>query len=417
MGIAIDLGTTKLAGILIDLASGKEICSAGMVNPQIPYGEDIISRLNFALQQKNGTRILAGSLRSALNRLIKNLSSRSGISPEQIVDIAICGNTAMSHLLLELPVEPLARAPYIAGFSTPLELTAGELGLHDVPWAKVLVLPCIGGFVGGDTVAMILACGLDRCSGTTLGIDIGTNTEIVLAKGGAEGEIFVSSCASGPAFEGAHIRDGMRAASGAIEKFQMTPAGPVLSTVNRKAPVGLCGSGLVDAVSELVRLGVIDLRGHLQKNSYLPLRQSQNGKACVLVPEGKSGNGRDIVLTQRDISEIQLAKGAIQAGIQTLLAKTETRIGDIKEVYLAGAFGFYLNIESAVAIGLFPALPKTRFIQAGNAAIGGACLTLMSDKERKRAAAIANKAQHIETAKDSKFKRRFAQALRLEKRR
>lgn len=415
MGIAVDLGTTKIAGLLIDLESGREICATGMVNPQISYGEDVISRLNYAIHKKNGGRILALLLRNALNRLVKDLCDQGGVSAGQVMAITICGNTAMSHLLLQLPLEPLARSPYIAGFSSPVEMMAPELGMKSVPGAKVLVLPCIGGFVGGDHVAMILACGLDRCSGPTLGVDIGTNTEIVLVKPEPNGGIFVSSCASGPAFEGAHIRDGMRAASGAIEKFHMTADGPVVSTVNGDPPVGLCGSGIVDVLSELLRAEIIDEKGHLQTNHHQHIRSGPNGAVYVLIPGESSGTGRDILLTQRDISEIQLAKGAIQAGIRTLLVKTDTSVDEVEDVYIAGAFGCCLNIESALSIGLLPAMPKARFIRAGNAAAAGASLTLVSKEERKRAVAIALQAQHVETANDPQFNRFFAQALRFEK--
>jgi uncharacterized 2Fe-2S/4Fe-4S cluster protein (DUF4445 family) len=411
MGIAVDLGTTKIGGLLIDMASGREICAAGMVNPQISYGEDVISRLNYAIQKENGSRVLARLLRNALDRLVKKLCDQGGVSADRIVEIILCGNTAMSHLLLQLPPEPLARAPYIAGFSSPLAMMASELGLKSVPGARVLVLPCIGGFVGGDHVAMILACGIDRCSGPTLGVDIGTNTEIVLAKPGPNGGIFVASCASGPAFEGAHIRDGMRAASGAIETFRMTSDGPVAGTVNGAPPVGLCGSGLVDAISELLRIGVIDGRGHLAGTTHPPIRSGPNGPAYVLIPAHASGTGRDIVLTQRDISAVQLAKGAIHAGIRMLLAKADTPADAVAEVYMAGAFGSYLNIESALSIGLLPVLPKARFIRAGNAAAAGATLTLVSKAERKRAGEIALEAQHIESATDPQFSRLFVRSM------
>ena len=413
MGIAIDLGTTKIAGLLLDLESRNEIFSAGMVNPQISYGEDIISRLNYAIHEKKGTIILAHLLCKAIDGLIKTLCHNGGVSPDRITDITICGNTAISHLLLQLPVESLARAPYIAGFSTPQELSTRELGLKNTLEARVLILPCIGGFIGGDHVAMILACDLDRSPKTVLGVDIGTNTEIVLAKPGSPGGLFVTSCASGPALEGAHIRDGMRAASGAIEQIRLTTDGPIIKTVNGSLPMGLCGSGIVDALSELLRLGIIDKRGHLQTNDNNTCSGSDGGE-YVLVPAENSGTGHDILITQQDISEVQLAKGAIQAGIQTLLARTDTLADEVDYVYLAGAFGSHLNINSALSIGLLPDLPKALFIRAGNAAVAGASLALISKDERKRAAAIAMQARHIELAADPQFTRLLARAMRFE---
>lgn len=410
LGVAIDLGTTKIAAILLDLDSGRQIGTEGIINPQVFYGEDIISRLTYAMNNKAGASKLANLLCKALDRLIKDLCDRSGMSLSQVVDIAVSGNTAMCHLLLRIPIESLCRAPFIAGFSNLLEMSATELGLKNAPGARLTVLPCIGGFVGGDHVAMILACGLDQCDVATLGIDVGTNTEIVLAKPGQNGGIFVSSCASGPAFEGAHIRDGMRAASGAIERFQMTTKGPIVSTVNGGPPIGLCGSGLIDAVAELLRVGIIDERGHLQTD-HRAGQSDPDGPSFVLVPARFTGNGQDIILTQKDISAIQLAKGAIQAGIRNLLLKTGTREDEVVAIYMAGAFGFHLNMESALSIGLLPNMPKARFIRAGNASAAGTCLVLMSNREKQRCVEISTNAKLVEPANDPQFSRLLVRAL------
>lgn len=411
LGVAIDMGTTTIAGRLLDLESGEEVCSAGRMNPQISVGEDIISRMDYAIHDSSGARKLPTMLLIALNDLVKNLCNKGNASFDQVLEMVICGNTVISHLLLQLPVAPLARAPYIAGFSSPLEISAEDLGLNNVPRARILIMPCIEGFVGGDHVAMILGCGLDRSPDTVLGVDIGTNTEIVLAKPGSMGGLFVASCASGPALEGAHIRDGMRAASGAIERVRITESGPVVKTINREPPIGLCGSGILDALSELLRLGFVDDRGHLKKSGDR-IRSGPDGPSYRLVSAESSGSGRDILLTQRDISEIQLAKGAIHAAMETLLEKTGTPPEAIARVYLAGAFGDHLNIDGALAIGLFPKLPKAHFVQAGNAALVGVSLVLMSNDERERAAAIALSARHMELANDSRFSRLFVRAMR-----
>jgi len=399
-GIAFDIGTTTIVGSLLNIETGEEICSTGMVNPQVSIGEDIITRMDYAIHTDQGGRLLASLLSEALNDLIKELCNKGGISFDKVTDIAICGNTAISHLLLQLPISPLARAPYIAGFNTFQNITGKKLGLKHIPNAGVIIMPCIKGFVGGDHVAMILACDLDQCTDTVIGIDIGTNSEIVLAKPGSNGGLFVTSCASGPAFEGAHMGDGMRAASGAIKQVQIDKDGPIVKTINNKPSIGICGSGMVDALSELLKTGFMDNRGHLQINPY------------ILVPAGTSGSGQDILLTQKDISQIQLAKGAIYAGITTLLKKTDTLVEEVNCVYLAGAFGSYLNIQNALSIGLLPNFEKAKFIQAGNAAIAGSSLVLLSKEERDRASAIATQAHHIDLARDPGFSRLFVQAMR-----
>ena len=413
IGIAFDIGTTSIAGRLMDLSSKTEICTAGSMNPQISLGEDVISRLNYALHTPNGDLELSDLVRKALNTLADKLCRQGKVSPSQVTDIIICANTAMSHLLLNLPVEQLAKAPYIAGVKNQLSFTAIDLNLSHIPHALVKIIPCIHGFVGGDHVAMILALGLDNVQNTVLGIDIGTNTEIVLAKPGVKTRLFVASCASGPALEGAHIRDGMRAGPGAIERVRISDQGPVVETVNNSTPVGLCGSGLVDAVSELLKTGILDSRGHLdRKNSKIISAKEGGAPSYLLVPAEKSSSDDNILITQSDISEIQLAKGAIHAGIQTILEQTQTPAGQIDCVYLAGAFGSYINIDSALAIGLFPHLPGARFVQVGNAALTGASLALISKKNCERAQAIALKANHVELAGNQGFTRKMVRAMR-----
>jgi uncharacterized 2Fe-2S/4Fe-4S cluster protein (DUF4445 family) len=414
-GMAVDIGTTSIAGRLVNLCTGAESCSAGIMNPQISLGEDVISRLDYAIRHPDGGAELASMLREALDSLARKLCERSRISPFLVTDVVICANTAISHLLLKLPVSFLARAPYVAGFSTPLELAATDLGLNHIPCARVRILPCIQGFIGGDHVAMILGCDMDRGGNTIMGIDIGTNTEIALVKPGNNGGLFVASCASGPALEGAHIRDGMRAGPGAIEKVRITDHGPAVKTVQGDAPIGICGSGLVDTVAELLKAGILGERGQLKRDA-IGIQTGRKVPAYQLVPSDESGSGEDILITQKDISEIQLAKAAIHAGILTMLEKTETPLEQVSAVFLAGAFGSHINIDSAISIGLLPKFPDATFIEAGNAACAGASLALISKKESQRASQIARKANQIELAGDPKFKHLLAKALRFETR-
>jgi uncharacterized 2Fe-2S/4Fe-4S cluster protein (DUF4445 family) len=409
LGFACDLGTTKVAGYLVDLETGKDLATAGVMNPQIGYGEDVISRLARAARDPAGPGELAGAIRDALNSLIGSLTAEAGVEREQVAEACIVGNTAMTHLLLELPVYQLALAPFVAAASAALEIKARDLGLEGAAGAYVHVLPCIRGFVGADHVAMILASDLDRKPHVAIGVDIGTNTEIALVRPDRH-SLTSSSCASGPAFEGAHISHGMRAASGAIEAVRIEPGGARLKTIGNAAPVGLCGSGIVDAMAEMRRNGIINKRGRLNPD-VKGVHRTDQGLVFALVPAEKSGTGREIAISQRDVSEIQLAKGAVAAGMESLIEATGTRREEIKEVIIAGAFGSYLNLDSALAIGLLPRFPNARYVQVGNAAGVGAKIALLSLAERERARQIARSAGYVELTTFSNFNRNFAAAM------
>lgn len=406
LGFAVDLGTTKIAAYLVDLEKGENLASAGVSNPQIGYGEDVISRLNFVYRNQDGGKTMADLVQITLDEVLGELLAKTGSRREQVVDAVIVGNTAITHLLLELPVKQLAKAPYVAAASDALDVPAAELGLEMAPGAKVHIPPCIGGFVGADHVAMVLGCDLDRSDKISLGLDIGTNTEIALRIPGREFMTSVS-CASGPAFEGAHISEGMRAAAGAIEKLRITSEGIELTTIDNEAPIGLCGSGIIDLAAELHRAGVINNRGRFQKDLD-NVRAMEKGAAFQLVPPSKSGTGREIVVNQEDINEIQLAKGAINAGLEILLAVTETAPEGVEEVIIAGAFGSFLNIENAIAMGLFPHLPNAVYRQVGNAAAIGAKWILISRTARQRARRIQKGTRYNELTTYPKFNRVFA---------
>ena len=409
IGFAADLGTTKVAGYLVDLETGTELAAAGVMNPQIGYGEDVISRMVYALRNDDGAAELARVVREVFNTMIGTLADEAGVARDQIVEACIVGNTAMTHLLLELPVQQLSVSPFVAATSTALDVKARDLQLETAPGAYVHVLPCVGGFVGADHVAMILGSDLDRKPHIAIGVDIGTNTEIALLKPG-EKTLTSASCASGPAFEGAHIRDGMRAATGAIEAVQITETGVQLKTIGDAPPVGVCGSGIVDAIAEMYRSGVINYRGRLNREAP-GVRKNEKEYEFVLAPAAISGTGRDIVITQQDVSEIQLAKGAIASGLETLIIATNTALEDIKEVIVAGAFGSYLDLDNALAIGLLPRLPNATYAQVGNAAGVGAKMALLSLKERQRARQIMQRTGYIELTTQAGFNNRFAMSM------
>ena len=309
------------------------------------------------------------------------------------------------HLLLELPVRQLSVSPYVAATDSAIDIKARDLSVITAPGAYVHVLPCIGGFVGADHVAMILSSRLDQTDRVALGIDIGTNTEIVLARPD-EGLTSVS-CASGPAFEGAHISDGMRAAAGAIEAVELTATGVTLRTVDDAPAIGLCGSGIVDGVAELRRWHLINERGRFDQ-SHPRVRIGRQGSEFLLVPANQSGSQQDVTITQEDVNQIQLAKGAIRVGLEILLDATGTALEEVKEVIIAGAFGSFLNVQSGLDMGLLPRLPNAGYRQVGNAALVGARWALISGQARARAQQIAAQTTYLELTTYSGFSRRLA---------
>jgi len=301
----------------------------------------------------------------------------------------------------------LGNAPYLAATSDPLDVKVRDIGLPLGSGAYVHLLPNIAGFVGADHVAMILATGLYQADETTLALDIGTNTEIALYH---KGKLVSCSTASGPAFEGAHITFGMRAAEGAVERVQISDGNVSLQTIDDKPPVGICGSGILDAVAQLYRNGILDIKGGML-NSHPRVRDTANGKEFVLVPAEESGLGRDIVVTRGDISQIQLAKGAIRAGINILLQEVGIDAEDIDRFIVAGAFGTYIDVQSAMDIAMFPTLPLERFQQVGNAAGAGARMALLSRQARNLAVEIAHAAQYLELTNDPRFTEQFTVSM------
>jgi len=410
LGVAVDLGCTKIAAYLLDLETGDQLAACGIPNPQISYGEDLISRLVLARKGQEKAQELAHCVQRGISGLIDSLVEQSNIDLDQVADLCVVGNTAMMHLLLELPVDGLLAAPFIAATTSAVDTRARDIGIKLPNDVYVHVLPSIGAFVGADHVAMILANGLHSCSHVALGIDIGTNTEIALSKP-AHGLLLTASCPSGPAFEGGHIRHGMRAAPGAIEKMKIARDGLSLKTVSHLPPVGLCGSGVSDAIAQLWQTGAIDYRGHLQAGEPR-VRQGKSGKEYLLVEAKDTGHGKDIVITQQDISEVQLAKAAVAASIKTLLTLSNTRDDEIEEMVLAGAFGSYLDVDSSIAIGLLPKLPNATCLQAGNSAGTGAKMALVSTGMRDQASQIAQRAVRIELKQQKDFNRELTLATR-----
>ena len=407
LGLAIDLGTTKIAAYLIELASGRLLASRGALNPQVLQGDDLITRLDRAMTSAEDARGLQRAAAGELERLAQSLCRETERQAEEIVEVVVAGNTAMHHLLLGLPVEGLAKAPYLPVVSAALTLPCREIGLTLGPGTRLHLLPNIAGFVGGDHAAVLTACGADKAQGTRLYMDIGTNTEVSLLAGGRLTSV---SCASGPAFEGGHITDGMRAAPGAIERFWLIDGQRQYQTIDGETPAGVCGSGLLDVLAALRAEGLIEPGGRLSPGH--PAVRARGEMPCfVLVPEEERGGPPELVLTQRDIRELQLAKAAIRSGIEVLLREAGCVAADLDEVALAGAFGSYFQIESALAIGLLPPVPRDRIRQVGNAAGVGACQALLSRERRLVAQQLARSARYIELAADAGFQELFTAHL------
>ena len=409
LGFAADLGTTKIAGYLVDLKDGRTLASKGVMNPQISYGEDIISRIQATLSSPGVGAGLQKAAVEALNQLASDLCREVGAAETDIVDSVIVGNTAMHHLLLGLPVKQLVLAPFVPAASRALDCKARDVGLRVASGAYVHFLPNIAGFVGGDHVAMLLATTQVKSSGLVIALDIGTNTEVSLIDGESISSV---SCASGPAFEGYHIKHGMRAARGAIEKVRIENNAVQIQTIDDAPPAGICGSGVLDAMAQLHVAGVVDGSGRML-DSHPRVRTDQGYREFVLVQEGESGAPMTVVLTQRDIRELQLAKAAIQTGIQVLLATNGRKEQELDQVIIAGAFGTYIDVASAVAIGMMPNLPLERFKQVGNAAGMGARMALVSSSQRMKAQIMASRVKYVELGSASQFSETFLKACSL----
>ncbi|KAF0106996.1 MAG: ferredoxin [Anaerolineaceae bacterium] len=441
-GLAVDVGTTKVAAYLVRLETGETVARSAAMNPQIAYGEDVISRIAFAGREAGppkergqvGAKCLQSVLVETLNSLLAEMCASASVPAGRVLDSVMVGNTAMHHLLAGLPVEQLGRAPYAPATTEPLLIPARELGLALGEGANVYLPPVIAGYVGADHLAMLLATGIIKPrrregreefnlaakkpfadnekpsrspapvlwgsllrGSNIIALDIGTNTEIALLAGG---RITCCSCASGPAFEGAHIREGMRAAPGAIERARWSDGKILWQTIEGQPPVGICGSGILDVVASLLDGGLLKPNGQLTVGSEYPL-----------VPAAQTGLGRDLVVTRKDVHEIQLAKSAIRAGTEVLLANAGLAAGDLDGFIVAGAFGTYLDLRSAVRVGMFPSLPMEKFSQVGNAAGVGARMMLVSAKKRREAEALAKRLGYVELAADDGFTGLFMKYL------
>ncbi len=420
-GVAVDIGTTTIVANLVDMATGRSLANAAAGNPQIPYGDDVVSRIAYA-ESPIGLDTLQAAVVRCLNELIEQLTVQAKVPARCIFEVTVAGNTTMTHILLKFPLRQLGQAPYTAHSTKAQDRSAGQLGIAINPRGNVHVIQSIAGFVGADTVAAAVAVGMHEVDVMTLLVDIGTNGEIVL---GTKDNMYAASCAAGPALEGARISQGGRAVKGAIESVVVCPDGTDIDVdVIGACPARtICGSGLIDAVAVMLELGLLDATGR-----FLPVEQLRGNVAPAVlnrvvqhhgqpafVLAGAGDDDHDAVLiTQKDIRETQLAKAAIRSGIRLLQKKMRISDSDIRQVLLAGAFGNFIRRESAIRIGLLPRIDPDRVHFVGNAAGSGARMVLLSSECRRLSGELADRIRYVEIAHELDFQTVFADELMFE---
>lgn len=411
-GYAVDIGTSKLVGVLINLLTGETASTLFVENPQLTLGEDIMSRMSYAIRSHDNSLQLRTTVLSAINQLLEKSCNDAGITPTQVYELVIVGNTAMHHFLLGIESRYLALSPYVPAAKAALDLRAKDVGINAHPHANVHLLPLIAGYVGADAVADVLASGMRESNELSLLLDIGTNTELFV---GNRNNIVACSCASGPAFEGAHIRQGMKAVHGAIERVRIEPEtlDVEYGTVGAEKPVGICGSGVLDAVAGLFGHHVIDSRGRFQNISNKRMTEVSGDRAFVLARGDETSTGDPVVITQKDVGEVQLAKAAIHAGCSILMSRVGVKTAQLKRVYIAGSFGNYVSPLSARLVGLIPEVPLERITFVGNTAIAGAKMCLTSLEARKEAREIGKEVRYVELGADPSFSKEFAASMYL----
>lgn len=415
-GAAFDIGTTTIVGMLWDLTNTRLVDVASRTNPQSTYGADVISRITYSMVSQDHLVLLRDKVRACLNEMIAEFHARHLIEPADIIKATVVGNTTMSHLFLGMDPSSLALAPFEPAFRGPVEKSAADLGLTMNPNARVYLLPNIAGHVGSDIVGVILASSIKELPGLRLAIDIGTNGEIVLAD---SGRMLVCSTAAGPAFEGARIYQGMRAAKGSIEGVSMEAGTIKIKVIDDAEPIGICGSGLIDAVAVMLDAGIVNHKGNIlseedaeklgmSQELTARLRKGKNGNEFVLAWKEEE---EDIVITQKDIREVQLAKGAVYGGIVILMQCLEADLSQLEEIMMAGAFGSYINKKSILRIGMLPNVEEEKISYIGNAAGVGACMALLSETERIKAYVQSADAEHIELALHPDFQKEYINAM------
>ncbi|MHC4292684.1 MAG: ASKHA domain-containing protein [Planctomycetota bacterium] len=415
-GLAVDIGTTTVVVKLIDMINGRTLASRAEMNPQAKYGDNVISRISYADTEQKLNE-LHNSIIDCINDLIQSIGQDVGVKLQDIFEVCVVGNTTMNHIFLKLPIKQLGQAPYEPSLLDACDKKPAQISLTMNKDGHIHTPPNIAGFVGSDTIAVALAVDIEASDENTLIIDIGTNGELLLAR---KSKIYAASCAAGPALEGAGISCGSRAAEGAIEAVFMNEDGIDFDVIGNVPPKSICGSGLLDTAALLAELDIIDSTGrfeeshkleHLNKAISSRINKIDDQTVFILVENDQN----KVFISQKDIRQIQLAKAAIRTGIQLLQQKLYIKDSEIKQIYLAGAFGNYIRIESALRIGLLPDIPEQAFHFIGNAAASGAQMMLLSSKYRKKAQKLARKIEYVEIAYEKSFETLFAKFMAFKK--
>jgi uncharacterized 2Fe-2S/4Fe-4S cluster protein (DUF4445 family) len=417
-GVACDVGTTTIVSSLVDLTTGEEVANASCINPQTSYGDDVLSRIAHIREQPHTLTDLQSSVITALNGLINQLTGKIPRAHGRIYEMAVAGNTTMQQILCGYDPSALGELPFVPAFDTCQRVHASHVGLKIHPEADLCVYGQIGGFIGGDTLACMVSARLDTWDKPVLLVDIGTNGEIVLAY---DGKIHATSTAAGPAFEGGRITQGMRGTTGAIEKV-IIEDDVEYNVIGNTVPIGICGSGLIDAAAQLRRKGIIDMIGKMCGRDEVPddtdprlieriIDEENEQKGFVLVPAQDSGRDSAIVLHQGDIREFQLASGAIRAGISILLKRAGVSVEELDTVLLAGAFGTFIRRSSALGTGILPPIDPGKIRSIGNAALSGARLALLSLDERDYSEKLRANTTFIDLSMDQEFNTEFGMAM------
>ncbi|TRZ93884.1 MAG: DUF4445 domain-containing protein [Dehalococcoidia bacterium] len=417
-GLAVDIGTTTVAGYLCDLQTGEVLATEAILNPQVAYGEDVISRINYAVTEPDGLATLNRAIVDGIGKIIASITRKAQLVPGDISEMTVAGNSAMHHIFLNLNPEYLSKSPFVPTIAKSLDIKSRDLGIGLDKSANVHILPVEAGFVGADNVGVLIAEEPYNQDEMVLIIDIGTNGELVM---GNREKLLCASCAMGPAFEGANIKFGMRAAPGAIEcvtidrqslevKFKVIGSDEWSTASSSVKAKGICGSGIVDAIAEMVKAGIIEESGRFNRKLASPrFSITDEGPAFVIAWASEASLGRDITVSIDDVRAVQLAKGAMYAGVRILMEKLG--VTELDKVILAGAFGSYINKENALAIGLFPDCALERVYSVGNAAGEGARLALISLDKRREAEEIARKVEYVELTVEPEFQKYFVDAL------
>ncbi|MBO8180479.1 MAG: DUF4445 domain-containing protein [Archaeoglobus sp.] len=405
-GLAIDIGSSKIICHLVDLVNGKTVARGYAENPQVAYGEDVVSRITYASKKEENLKKLQEIVVDAINGIIDEICKEADVRYDEIYEAVVVGNSVMHHLFFGIYPKFISVSPFTPAVRQGISYPAREIGLKINGDGHVTSLPLIAGFVGADATSNLVITKIHEKDEICMVIDIGTNTEIIL---GNKSRLLACSAPSGPAFEGAHISHGMKAVSGAIEKVRIVDDEVIYETIDNLKPKGICGSGMIDLVAELYKAGIINRNGKFVKETKRIVKDGV--PKFVVAWADETETGKEITVTEKDINELLMAKGAIRSGWMILVERLGIEANEISKVYLAGSFGRHINIENAKTIGLLPDIPNDRIVFAGDTAVGGAKMALKSVEEREKIEEVVGKIEYVELSADKNFYRTFIRAI------